>query len=867
VIREVSADRTSVNSAPPSRNPSLRPVGLVLSIACLLLVVTFVLDRGTDAAHAAPLLAPHPSFAPEQEGCYEQGNLAPNPGFECDGPLPTVPANWEPDTYKGKPAVFYRSQLTHHNGIYSAAIASGAEASESRWQSIPIAAREGWVYEFSTWANADNLSNKATVVLTFWSALPSANTLLRTVAHIGTGNTAGEWVKLVESYKAPIGTRYIRLECHLFGAGTAYFDDVAIREYAREPVLDLVQRDMPDPVRPGDSLRYTLTISNTGNVTATTVVISDTFDANVIFAGDAVPPPEGGSGQIWFWTVPSMTVDGPRQIAITVTVQSPLPNQTLLHNQVQWRSDQTAPEEDIETTLVLNTPILSIVKTDHPDPVVAGERLTYTIAYTNSGTASMTDILIMETYPTQTLFLSADPPPSNPPGNTQWTMPDLPPGQSDAVTIVLSTSSSANGEVINSVLFDCNELNHIYVTETTTISGTKPPYRMRFSPEETEIHVQVDQPGTQSYDLKNTGSQTLTNILVDAGKPHNWKGEIQVEPDHIASLAPGELVPVSLSIEPASSEIRGTYTVPITATNTAAPAYARAIVHVDQHAEVQVEPDYKHYAHPGETVGPVHQVANLGNFTDTIFVQVSQVTPTISWLVTPTSFTLTDVGIGEIRPITLTITVPQNAPIYLENKVTLSATSAVSPNAEIAYNVVVVSPWEAYLPLVMKPYVTTDPFCNGDFSSALAPCWTFTTNPPVKRYCASGSCFARMGTEDDNDSCEGELTPNSAVLAQTFTPAGTGQATLSFDYEVHTQDVLSAIYDTLALYVGNTRLFFVEEGNLDYSCQAAPKVVSGSFAAPISLIRGEPVTLRFKLINHDTWFNTYANIRNVQITY
>ena len=76
----------------------------------------------------------------------------------------------------------------------------------------------------------------------------------------------------------------------------------------------------------------------------------------------------------------------------------------------------------------------------------------------------------------------------------------------------------------------------------------------------------------------------------------------------------------------------------------AAPAYARAIVHVDQHAEVQVEPDYKHYARPGETVKPVHQVTNLGNYTDTIFVQVTQVTPAISWQVTPTSFTLTNVA-------------------------------------------------------------------------------------------------------------------------------------------------------------------------------------------------------------------------------
>lgn len=859
---ELSADRASLNASHPTQAPILRSLGLALSVALLALPVALVLGRAADAAHAESLPAELPLVSPQQQGCYEPGNLAPNPGFECDGPTPAEPADWEPDTYKGKPAVFYRSQLTRHSGEYSVAIASGIESSESRWQSIPIAAREDWVYEFSTWVNADNLSSKATVALSFWSDLPSPTTHLRTVTHDGTGNTAGEWVNLVESYKAPTGTRYIRLECHLLGAGTAYFDDVAIREFAREPVLNLVQIDEPDPVRPGDLLRYRLTLGNTGNVTATNIVISDTFDLNVVFAGDSLPPPDGGSGQVWFWTVPSAPVDGQHQIVVTVTVDAPLLDQTVLHNRVQWRSDQTTAEEDIETTVVRNRPILSIVKTDHPDPVTAGERLTYTIAYTNSGTAPMTDIWILETYPTQTLFLSATPSPTNA-ENTLWTMPDLLPGQSDAVTIVLSTSTSANGEVINTALFDSNEFSLVSVTETTTINGTKPPYRMRFSPEAVEIRVRVEQPETVSYDLKNTGSQTLTNIFVDAGRPDDWKGGIWVEPTQVTSLTPGELVSVSLHVEPAANEISGTYTVPITASDAEAAAYARATVLMTRHTKVQVEPDYKHHARRSEQVVAVHEVTNLGNFTDTIVVQVK---PAIQWPVTPTSITLADVAAGEMRSITLRITVPHEAPIYSENMVTLSATSAISPSSELAYNVVIVSPWEVYLPLVRKPYVSTDPFCNGDFSSALSPCWMYTTDPPVERICNSGSCSARMGTPEDNEACEGELKPNTAVLSQVFVPSKTGQAILSFEYEIYTQDVLSDLYDTLELYVDNTRVFFVEEKNPDYSCGPESKF-EDSPPIPLSLVRDEPVEIEFRLINRDTWFNTYAYIRNVQITY
>jgi hypothetical protein len=59
----------------------------------------------------------------------------------------------------------------------------------------------------------------------------------------------------------------------------------------------------------------------------------------------------------------------------------------------------------------------------------------------------------------------------------------------------------------------------------------------------------------------------------------------------------------------------------------------------------------------------------------------------------------------------------------------------------------------------------------------------------------------------------------------------------------------------------------VEEENLDYSCESESMEVKRNFSTSLSLVRGEPVELEFRLINRDTWFNTYADIRNVQLTY
>jgi uncharacterized repeat protein (TIGR01451 family) len=865
VQEEKRANELTSSPIKSLRHPSLRVLCLIASVGALALLFALLVGSIANATQAAPSLSALLQSDPSQEGCYEPGNLAPNPSFECVGSSPSEPADWESVTYKGKPAVFYRSQLTSHSGDYSAAIASGSKATESRWQTIPIVAREGRVYEFSVWVNAENLDGKATVSLSFWSGLPDSDTLIREIFHEGTGNTPGGWVRLLTSHKAPEGTRYIRLECHLLGGGTAYFDDAAIKEYVQEPVLHLIQVDTPDPVQPGDLLSYRLTLSNTGNVTATNVVVTNTFDAQVLFTGDAIPTPEGGAGRIWYWRFPSVTVDGPHQIVMTTTVNAPLPDYTLLQNQVHWRSDQTDIQQGIEGTVVRSFPVLSIVKTDDPDPVIAGQNLIYSVVYTNSGTVSMTDILILESYPPETGFVSASPPPDNPPLNTLWLMPDLPPGQSQAVIIELSTSELADGEVLNTVLFDSNETNRVFVTETTTISITKPPFAMRFSPEQATVDAEVGQLVTQPYNLGNTGKQPLTGISVGFSRPSTWRGDMWIQPTTIASLAPGDWSPVTLFLEPAADEISGTYPVQIMAMSAKASAPAGATVLVDQHVQVQAEPDYMHYASPGVTITSTHQITNLGNYTDTILVLVK---PRIPWPVSPTSVSLDHVGIGQMRPFTLVITVPDTAQINIENQVTISAISAIRPSEdELAFDIVFVRPWQMFLPLVMKPYVPPDPFCNGDFAQELESCWTYTVVPSVERICSSGSCFVRMARAEDDELCAGDLTPGTAVLRQAFTPTETGEATLRFEYEIHTQDVLSDLYDTLKVFIDNQQVFMVTEGNLNYGCDSPSMVVSGMAEIPISVVRDKQIALKFHLINSDTYFNTYADIRNVQIVY
>jgi uncharacterized repeat protein (TIGR01451 family) len=53
--------------------------------------------------------------------------------------------------------------------------------------------------------------------------------------------------------------------------------------------LSLTKTDSKDPVKPGDKLVYTLTISNLGPNTAESVVLSDKLDANTTYVSISAP--------------------------------------------------------------------------------------------------------------------------------------------------------------------------------------------------------------------------------------------------------------------------------------------------------------------------------------------------------------------------------------------------------------------------------------------------------------------------------------------------------------------------------------------------------------------------------------------------
>jgi uncharacterized repeat protein (TIGR01451 family) len=212
-----------------------------------------------------------------------------------------------------------------------------------------------------------------------------------------------------------------------------------------EADLEITKESSPDPVVAGEELVYTITVTNRGPSDARGVVVTETYDPWFIF-GSATPAPDPGTDNVWsLGTIPA---GASVVIEITGTVDPATPEGTQLMNTVVVDSDTQDDDEDdnsdVEETDVITRADLEITKESSPDPVVAGEELTYTITVTNHGPSDAQNVVVTETYDPWFHFESANPEP-DPGTDNVWTLGTVPAGASVVIEIT-GTVDPAGGE-------------------------------------------------------------------------------------------------------------------------------------------------------------------------------------------------------------------------------------------------------------------------------------------------------------------------------------------------------------------------------------------------------------------------------------
>lgn len=180
--------------------------------------------------------------------------------------------------------------------------------------------------------------------------------------------------------------------------------------------LSLSKSDNVDPVVAGESLTYTVGVSNAGPSAAENVVISDFVPAGVSLV--SVSGSGGGTcnagvpGDPFLPTTCSfgtLAAGSARTMTIVVDVHPETRGALLNDARVSSATldDDTSNDLANETTSVVASADLQVAKTDLQDPVVAGEILDYELTVVNAGPSSSRNVVITDLLPEELTFLSA----------------------------------------------------------------------------------------------------------------------------------------------------------------------------------------------------------------------------------------------------------------------------------------------------------------------------------------------------------------------------------------------------------------------------------------------------------------------------
>jgi uncharacterized repeat protein (TIGR01451 family) len=228
------------------------------------------------------------------------------------------------------------------------------------------------------------------------------------------------------------------------------FADLAIGKTAAATVLAV------------SNLTYTISVTNFGPSTASSVTVTDYIPNGASFIG-ASGGGANNAGSV-VWNLGDLVNGAVSNVTLTVTVPA---GGTLTNI-----ATVSSPTGDPNTTNNVTPPVLTsvtpladltIAKTG-PANVFAASNCSYTISVTNLGPSSASTVVVTDSLPVGVTFVSASGNGSNNAGVVSWNLGALPAGQSSNLTVTVTAPASGsmtNIASVSSPTIDTNILNNI----------------------------------------------------------------------------------------------------------------------------------------------------------------------------------------------------------------------------------------------------------------------------------------------------------------------------------------------------------------------------------------------------------------------
>jgi len=182
------------------------------------------------------------------------------------------------------------------------------------------------------------------------------------------------------------------------------------------PISVSVQKTISPP-NPGNGtpITFQIVVRNTGNATIDSIAITDTLAAQVAFAGEdhSLVPSLAfmSAGSVLAWSGP-VALAPSQSLTITVSGTTAVCYTGVVSNTAwvyAWNACGASQTKSVNG-FTLGTPLITVAMqtTVIPSSPLPGQQLLYRITLTNTSAATVTDIMVVDTLPTQVTYVNED---------------------------------------------------------------------------------------------------------------------------------------------------------------------------------------------------------------------------------------------------------------------------------------------------------------------------------------------------------------------------------------------------------------------------------------------------------------------------
>jgi uncharacterized repeat protein (TIGR01451 family) len=291
--------------------------------------------------------------------------------------------------------------------------------------------------------------------------------------------------------------------------------DTAVRAGAD---LAITKSDSADPVVSGDSFTYTLSVKDNGPLDATSVTATDNLPAGLTY--QSATPSQGTcseSGGSVSCNLGDMANGASATVDIAVTAQGPgkvTNTASVSGDQEDGDSSNNSASQD---TIVAGLADLSISKSDSPDPLYAGQTLTYTLTVGNNGPNDAPSVKATDNLPAGVSYQSATPSQgscSQASGTVTCNLGAV--ANAGGATIQIKVTAPASGTITNTASvagnasIDRNGANDSASAQTTV----NPAADLSITKSDSPDPVAIGQLLTYTITVRNNGPSSATAVSV-----------------------------------------------------------------------------------------------------------------------------------------------------------------------------------------------------------------------------------------------------------------------------------------------------------------------------------------------------------------